>query len=444
MSVTIEWSKEDKSIMRAAHAAANGAPVWLLPPAAPALEFPHNGLPGGEQTNYPKRTPGARLLVIAGDLSFALEVELETLYPTGAPAGGLALPAAALKSDDKYAGRPWPPAPDYLFDGSAQPWDVERLEIGGTDLSDAADVLTHAAVDDYQIDAMHGVQVRRGVGAGATDGHRSTIPTAVARGQASMAGSLFLPSGLVALLRTIEARDATVERWRDGGGAGTGPLRCLATGLRWRAAWVTPSGAEPESNHATITTRLISGPVFASATILPDALPDRSAWSKLRKALADIGKWTANRSLAKAWDEIAERDGLRGGFSLPAELRLSSARVEVWGPTSCPEIVEVDGKTEIRVPARELLGAIGHPDPLPPWTLLDGPAWIRVDPRYLLDALEIATPLREVRLLGSDQVEVCQSPIVLFGERQTSVVMPLVPDELQAMRTELKARGAAA
>ena len=64
--------------------------------------------------------------------------------------------------------------------------------------------------------------------------------------------------------------------------------------------------------------------------------------------------------------------------------------------------------------------------------------WTQVAPQYLLDALEVASPLREVRLVGSDQVDAIQSPVVLYGERQASAIMPLRPDELEQMKAVLR------
>jgi hypothetical protein len=419
MSIEIHWNDIDKKLLRLAHDVSAGSPAWLLPPAPPANEFPLNGLPGGEAT-APAR---ARLLVLAGTLSVAIELELRTPYPENGPPGGLALPSPALKDMSKHAGRAWPAAPDNLLDGP-EPGAREHsiLEIAGTDISDAADVLSHAATDPILPEAQHGVQVRRGVGAGATDGHRSTIPTALARGAASFDDSLFLPADLVYLLRAAEARDATVERWQDC----AGNLRCLASGHLWRAAWVTPRGAEPAKNPSAWTPRLIAGPAFAAAVIAPEAQQDRGERAALRRAIADCVKWSKKFAAG----------------TVAIELRLGPGRVEVWGPTKSPEYVQENGKDVLRTYAPARLGAFGHPDPLPPWTLLDGPAWIRVQPQYVLDALELATPLREVRLLGTNQADACTSPVVFYGDRQTSVVMPIVPSEIDALRAALKERAA--
>jgi hypothetical protein len=414
VSYEIKWNDGDKKILQAVHEVADGAPVWLLPPTAPG-----DVVTGGET---PAATPGARLLVLAGDLAFAAEVELRTAYPAGAPAGGLALPGSALKTLDRHAARTWPAAPDHLLDGPAGPTH-ETLTIAGTDLSDAADVLSHAT-DDPTRSHMSGVQVTRGVGAGATDGHRATVPVAAARGTTSMDGGLFLPSGLVHLLRVIEARDATVERWRDAAGA----LRCQAEGLRWRAAWVTPAGAEPDRNPIGMTPQLIGGPVFASATLAQEQNPDwRGERTRLRKAVAQLAKWARKHAAGNC----------------AVQVRLGATRVEFWGATREPEWVEVVNKQgekveELQVYEDELLGAIGHPDRLPAWSPLGPVPWAEVAPQYLLDALDLASPLREVRLLGADQVDAVQAPIVFYGERQASVVMPLRPGELEELRVALR------
>lgn len=418
MTIEIRWNDTDKKLLRIAHDIAAGSPAWLLPPAPP--DDPVDAFDPGSAF---ASKHGARLLVLAGTLSVAVELELRTPYPENGPPGGLALPSPALKYMSKHAARAWPAAPDYLFDGpepSAREHSV--LEIAGTDLSDAADVLSHAATDPILPEAQHGVQVRRGVGAGATDGHRSTIPTALARGIASFDDSLFLPADLVYLLRAAEARDATVERWQDR----AGNLRCLASGHRWRAAWVTPKGAEPGKNPSAWTPRLIAGPTFSSAVIAPEAQQDRGERAAMRKAIADCVKWS--------------KKFVSGTVTI--ELRIGPGRVEVWGPTKSPEYVLVDGKGVLQTYEPVKLGAFGHPDPLPPWTLLDGPAWVRVQPQYVLEALELATPLREVRLLGANQADACSSPVVFYGERQTSVVMPVRPDEIDAVHAALKERAA--
>lgn len=416
----IKWNENDKRTLQALHDVVDGAPVWLLPCSPDASA---HDLATGDVGPVPQ---GARLLVLAGDLSFAVEVELRTEYPTGAPAGGLALPGAALKALDRDAARPWPAAPDHLLDGSTLHLiiaPIERLALGGTDVADAADALSHAVIDPGR-PYYAGVQVARGVGAGATDGHRATIPVAVARGTASMDGSLFLPAGLVRVLRAIEARDATVERWRDAAGA----LRCLAEGLRWRAAWVTPDMAAPESNHVRMTPQLIAGPVFASATLVQEQNPDwKGDRTRLRKAIAQLAKWARKHTAGVC----------------AVQVRLGPARVEFWGATEEPEYLEVpidNGGTASTLFVGEdvLLGAIGHPDPLPAWSPLGSVPWTQVAPQYLLDALEVASPLREVRLVGSDQVDAIQSPVVFYGERQASAVMPVRAAELEQMRAALR------
>lgn len=403
MSYDLEWNADDKNLLRVCHDVADGSPAWLLPPTAPG-----DVLPGGEP-----RQPCARLLVVAGDLTCAVEVELRSPYPDGAPAGGLAIPAAVLKDQGRHGARPWPPAPDYLFDGPPGPTH-ERLEIAGTDLADAEDALSHASGDPAR-DAMCGVQLARGVGAGSTDGHRSAIPTSFARGAGSFDGSLFLPRSLVAVLRAFEARDATVDRWTDD----TGAVRCLAEGWRWRAAWVAPARADVPIQ---MMPRILADATFARATIATEL--ERGQRAALRKAVALLAKW--------------QRKHVVGTCAV--QVRLGPARVEFWGATHEPEYVDVmkDGNTvrELQVYEDVLLGAIGHPDPLPDWSPLGPVPWAAVAPQYLLDALDIATPLREVRLLGADQAAAVRSAVVFYGERMTCAVMPVNPGKLDELERE--------
>lgn len=408
MSLDLKWNTDDKNLLRVCHDVANCSPAWLLPPSAPAYDFPLDVLPGGE-------TPfrGARLLVVASDLTCAVEVELRSPYPDGAPAGGLAISSAILKDTWRQGARPWPPAPDYLFDGPFGPG--ERLEIAGTDLADAEDALSHAS-DDPARDGMCGVQLARGVGAGSTDGHRSAIPTSFARGSGSFDGSLFLPRSLVSVLRVFEARDATVDRWTDE----TGAIRCLAEGWRWRAAWVTPARSDVPIQ---MMPRILADATFAQATIATET--ERGARTALRKAIALLAKW--------------QRKHVAGTCAV--QVRLGPARVEFWGATHEPEWVErtADNGTkasELQVYEDVLLGALGHPDPLPAWSPLGPVPWAAVAPQYLLDALDLATPLREVRLLGASQAAAVLSPVVFYGERVTCAVMPVNPGKLDELERE--------